>query len=307
MSSAEVRRFRRADRDQLTGLVNAHAGAVIPGMSVSVNSVLSQLEREPSEPIVDPWVVERVTLVAEQRGRVVAAAHLLRYADDAAVGECYRGSAELRWFLFWPEAPYWPDSPAAADALMDACLAQLKGWGVARPGADGALPVPGVYGVPEQWPHVRALYERFGFVHAGRIEIVLAANLADIPRAASPPVTGLSVRRSVGINGTRLAAVLDHEIVGYIEVESREDAGRRAQHSGWADIGNLHVSEPYCRQGIGSWLVGQAADWLRFGGFDRVLDYAWPEEHARLAFLYKLGFRELTHTQRGWRLTGGET
>ena len=67
MSDVRVRPFRRADRDQLTQLVNAHAEAVVPGMSVSVNTVLSSLERQPGEFIVDPWVSERVTLVAEQR------------------------------------------------------------------------------------------------------------------------------------------------------------------------------------------------------------------------------------------------
>jgi hypothetical protein len=49
MSSIEVRPFRRSDRAQLTDLVNAHAEAVVPGMSVSVNAVLSQLERDPGE------------------------------------------------------------------------------------------------------------------------------------------------------------------------------------------------------------------------------------------------------------------
>jgi hypothetical protein len=32
--SVEVRPFRRDDRDQLTELVNAHIGAVLPGVSV---------------------------------------------------------------------------------------------------------------------------------------------------------------------------------------------------------------------------------------------------------------------------------
>ena len=82
MSAIEVRPFRRGDRDQLTKLVNAHAGAVVPGMSVSVHTVLSQLEREPGEFITDPWVSDRATLVAEQGGRVAAAAHLLRYFSD---------------------------------------------------------------------------------------------------------------------------------------------------------------------------------------------------------------------------------
>jgi len=52
MSDVQVRPFRRADRDQLTQLtqlVNAHAEAVVPGMSVSVNTVLSSLERQPGE------------------------------------------------------------------------------------------------------------------------------------------------------------------------------------------------------------------------------------------------------------------
>ena len=45
MPAPEVRPFRRADSDQLTDLVNMHVAAVVPGISVSVNTVLSDLER----------------------------------------------------------------------------------------------------------------------------------------------------------------------------------------------------------------------------------------------------------------------
>ncbi|MGH9105807.1 MAG: N-acetyltransferase, partial [Acidimicrobiales bacterium] len=79
MAPFEIRPFRRSDREQLTDLVNAHVQAVVPVFSVSVNTVLSQLEREPSEFVVDPWVKKRATLVAEHRGRVGAASHLLVY------------------------------------------------------------------------------------------------------------------------------------------------------------------------------------------------------------------------------------
>ena len=96
MSDVRVRPFRRGDRDQLTHLVNAHAAAVVPGMSVSVNTVLGSLERQPGEFIEDPWVSERVTLVAEQRSRVAAAAHLLRYFPDERAGESARGAGEIR-------------------------------------------------------------------------------------------------------------------------------------------------------------------------------------------------------------------
>ena len=294
--SIEVRRFHRGDREQLAALVNAHVGAVVPGMSVSVNAVLSQLEREPGEFIVDPWVSERVTLVAEQRGRVVAAAHLLRFGADEQVGASYRDSGAVHWFLFWPEAPYWPDSAEAGEALLAACVAQLDRWGVARQYADGSLPAPGVYGVPEQWPHVRAAYERAGFVHEGRTEVVYVAAIDELPSAADAYVDGVVLRRSVGINGTRLSAVVRDEVAGFIEVETLEDAHRLARHGGWADVGNLRADDPQ----LARWLVAQAADWLRLARVDRLLDYTEPGEEERAAFLASVGFRELTRTERGW-------
>jgi hypothetical protein len=67
MSAVQVRPFRRADREQLTALVNAHIQAVVPGVTVSVNTVLSQLERDPGEFIVDPWVAERITCSGPRR------------------------------------------------------------------------------------------------------------------------------------------------------------------------------------------------------------------------------------------------
>ena len=301
MPSVEVRPFRRSDRRQLTALVNAHVQAVVPGVAVSVNTVLSQLERDPGEFIVDPWVAERATLVAQQRGRVVAAAHLLRYGAGEDVGPAYRDSAEINWLLFWPRATHWPDSAEAAAALMDASLERLRAWGGDHWHADGALPAPGVYGVPEQWPHVRALYERAGFVHDGHVEIVLLARVDELPGPAAPPLDGLALDRSVGECGTRLSARLGEECVGFIEVETNlAEGGRLAHLGGWADVGNLHVDEAYRRRGIATWLVGEAADWLRLARVERLVDYAWPEEEAMLALLGGLGFRELTRTARGW-------
>jgi ribosomal protein S18 acetylase RimI-like enzyme len=301
MSSVQVRPFRRPDREQLTALVNAHVQAVVPGVSVSVNTVMSQLERDPGEFIVDPWVAERSTLVAEQRGRVVAAAHLRRFGAGEEVGEDMRGAGEIGWLLYWPEASYWPDSTAAADALMTACVAQLRRWPVTRWYADGTLPAPGVSGLPEQWPHLRALYEQAGFVHDGHTEVVLLARVDELPRPSEPPVPGLEPGRAVGINGTRLYGRLGAELVGHIEVDTNLAEGGRLGHlGGWADVGNLHVDEAYRRRGVATWLFGQAADWLRLARVDRLLDYAWPEEEDRLALLRRLGFRELTRTARGW-------
>jgi GNAT superfamily N-acetyltransferase len=313
MSYIEVRAFRRSDREQLTELVNAHAAAVVPGLGVSVSTVLAQLERQPDEFIVGPWVSERVTLVAEQRQRVAAAAYLLRYADDERVSPSYRNTGTIQWLLFWPEAartesPYWIDGTEAAERLMAACIGQLERWGVASQSAEGELPVRGVYGVPEQWPHIRGLYERSGFRCEGQTEIVFAARVEDLLRPAEPPFPGLSVRRSVGSSGTRLSAVRDDEVIGYIEVEVFEDGERVARHGGWADIGNLFVAEAYRRRGVATWLLGRAAEWLRLAHVDRLLAYTYLEGEDATgqnydedrAFLRASPFTELTRTTRGW-------
>jgi GNAT superfamily N-acetyltransferase len=312
MPSVEVRPFRRSDREQLTRLVNAHAQAVVPGIGVSVSTVLSSLERQPGEFITDPWVSERVTLVAEQQDRIAAAAHLLRYFADERAGKAARDVGAIEWFLFWPVAPAgnpcWPDAAGAASALMASCVRQLEAWNVARQEANGELPVRGVYGVPEQWQHVSAMYERAGFCHTGHTEIVYLARIEDLPRPSQAPVAGLSATRSVGMNGTRLSAVLGKDVIGYIEVEVFEEGERLARHGGWADVGNLCVAEQYRRRGVATWLLGQAAEWLRLAQVDRLLDYAWLEGTDYLgqddtdyrAFLPAVGFRELTRTRRGW-------
>lgn len=144
MSAIKVRPFHRSDREQLTGLVNAHAGAVLPGMSASASTVLSALERQPGEFIEDPWVSERLTLVAWQGDRIAAAAHLLRYFPDERAGAAVRDAGEIHWLVFWPEAParnpHWPDATEAAEALIAACIGQLEQWGVARQHAGGNCP-----------------------------------------------------------------------------------------------------------------------------------------------------------------------
>jgi GNAT superfamily N-acetyltransferase len=229
------------------------------------------------------------------------------------VSPSYRNIGEIRWLLFWPEAPagndpYWADATPAAERLIAACIRQLDEWGVTSQEAGGELPVPGVYGIPEQWPHIRALYERAGFRHTGHTEVVYLSNVDDLPHPAEPPLPGLTSLRSVGINGTRLSAVLSGEVVGYIELEIFEEGERLSRHGRWADLGNLHVAQPRRRRGIATWLLAQAADWLRLAQVERLLDYAWLEgqddtgqgyDHYR-AFLAASGFRELTRTERGW-------
>ena len=110
----------------------------------------------------------------------------------------------------------------------------------------------------------------------------------------------MTLRRTLGINGTRFSAVLDGEEIAYIEVESLERTERLPRAGGWADIGNLHVDERYRRRSVATWLLAHAVDWLRLAHVDRLLAYALPDEEPCVRFLEHAGFRELTRTERGW-------
>ncbi|MFI9757161.1 N-acetyltransferase [Streptomyces sp. NPDC051963] len=303
MPAPTVRPFRRADRDQLTDLINAHVAAVVPGVSVSVNTVLSSLERQPDEFITDPWVRERTTLVVEQRDHVVAAAHLLRYRDDSEVGEGYRDIGEIDWFVCHPPASFRPDADDAADLLMSACLARLARWGVRARYASGEIPAPAVYGLPRNWPHIRGVYERAGFRHVGDTEVILLARVADLPDPE--PWPDVTVERTLGECGTRLTAHADGGTLGFIEVDTAlARPERQARAAGLADIGNLHDPARY-GQGLERRLLAQAADWLRLCGADRLLAYESATDTAMLDHLLAAGFRELTRTDRCWALRGG--
>ncbi|MFE0103685.1 GNAT family N-acetyltransferase [Streptomyces sp. NPDC059009] len=294
-----VRPFRRDDRDQLTELVNQHVAAVVPGVSVSVNTVLSGLERQPEEFITDPWVGERITLVAEQRRSVVAAAHLLRHRADGDVGEHFRDAGEIAWFVFRPPASFWPDSDEAARLLMSACLAQLARWRVRVRYADGGLPAPLVYGLPRNWPHIRALYEGAGFRHVGGTEVVLIARTADLPACAPRP--GVTVERTLGECGTRFTAYDDGGALGFVEVDTAlARAERHSRSAGLADIGNLHVDPAHEGAGLEGWLLAQAGEWLRLCGVDRLAAYETAGDGAAIDRLVAAGFQELTRTDRGW-------
>ncbi|WP_328429454.1 N-acetyltransferase [Streptomyces sp. NBC_00443] len=299
MPALQVRPFRRADRDQLTELINMHVAAVVPGISVSVNTVVSALERQPDEFITDPWVAERVTLFAEQREHLVAA-HLLPYRADDEVGGTYRDIGETDWFVCRPPASFLPDSDEAADLLMNACLAQPARWNVRARHTSGELPGPAVYGLPRTWPHIRALYERAGFRHVGDTEVILNARVADLP--THEPRPGETFDRTLGECGTCFTAYAEGRALGFIEVDtSLSRPERHARGTGLADMGNLHIDPTtYGEGGLEHRLLGRAADWLRLCGVDRLLACERAADGTRTDRLTSAGFRELTRTDRGW-------
>jgi hypothetical protein len=126
-STTEVVPLAPDHLDQLTELLNAHLDAVVPGFALPAAYLAERLTRDPGEAVVDPWVVRRRTLVAVERYRVVAAAHLLRYGATPDVGPAFRNVGEIAWLVAWPSAC------EAAEAVLAAGLRRLADWGAEAP------------------------------------------------------------------------------------------------------------------------------------------------------------------------------
>lgn len=293
--SVVVRPFERRDRDQLTTLVNLHVAAVIPGVVLSVNTVLSQLEREPYENIVDPWIAERHCLVAIRDEDLVAAALLHRFRSDEHVGPGYRGAGDIRWLACKL------DALDDGREVLDAALAQMVAWQVRVVGAECSFPALGCYGVPNTVPHIRGLLRDAGFGEPTRTELVLAA---DCQGLTGHHHLDLSGTRTLGLLGARFTLRRDAEEVGFIEVcDHSAEMARSSVAARWADVGNLIVPDESQLAAAMPQLLSAAAEWLLQGGITRLVDY-WAEDvdpPGYLDHLQQLGFRTLVVNERGFQ------
>jgi hypothetical protein len=212
---SHVEPFRPEHLPQLRALINCHLNAAVPGWSLPEAFIASRLERDPEEFVVDPWVVQRATLCVVERDRVVAAAQLLRYGDDAEVSDAHRAVGEIAWLVAWP--PY----KQASVELLAAAQAQLAAWAVRAQWAAGGLLVPVLSGVPDAWPHIAAVLAQAGFRPTPeRAEAVYGGELARVPAPPStPPIPGVRLRRVVGETTVRFVAVLDDRELGVCECD----------------------------------------------------------------------------------------
>ena len=271
---------------QLLELVNLHIAAVVPGWALSGAFLAEHLERDYTEPITDPWVEERTTLCAVEGGRVLAAAHLLRYGEGREVSDHYRGAGEIDWFVALPAR-----GDAAAEVLV-AVRERLATWKVKKEyGWIHGLPTVPMWGVPDSCPHVAealcaAGYRPPPYHHP---EALYGGKLEAVPMTTEPPVAGLAVGRAVGPYGTRFSAVLDGEELGFCEVvPNLTRGGTLPALRGWAELQEIWFKESWRGRGIGSHLVRHAAAWLRLAGCDRIVfNVAAPDEAAGAGRFYR--------------------
>ena len=206
---------------------------------------MSQLEREPGRGDrrslgARAGNARRDRARARVRGRPSAALRRGR----ARVNECYRNLGEIRWLVFGPQN----EGAARRAARAPACVSQRTGRSRAT-AADMSLPCPCCYGVPDCWPHLRELLVRNGFRHEGQTEVILVADVADLPAGVAVPLAGLDrcAARSAG-RGRRRAPRRPprRRAVGFADLSTDlTTAARSPRLAGWGELDSLYVSEAF--------------------------------------------------------------
>ena len=284
----------RSHLPQVLALVNSHLSTVIPGWSLTADYFWERLKSEPQEYITDPWVAERKSIVGIVKDRVCAAAHLRRYGDDTR----WKGVGDIDWIVFWP------GEREASEAVMTECRRQMNAWQVMDEQISGPLPVPACVGIPDVWPHISGLVEQFGYSANEDIdESVYGGTLNEISALGEPPVKGVTIQRDAGEFGTRFVARLDGRDIAHCEcIADLTQGGQLPALAGWAELSELATSETMRNQGVGSWVVRHAVEWLRMARCDRiVLSVARDDEKAGAGRFYKrFGWMPLVR-QKHWR------
>ena len=298
-----VQPFEPAYLPGLRALANNHLSAVVPGWALTDRALETHLYSNYAEPITDPWVTERVTLLATEGWAVLAAVHLLRYGTGEEVGEYFRGVGEILWLLSVPGR-----SEAAATVLSE--VRQVLGsWGVRREEVcSGGLPVPTFGGVPDRWPHVAETLAAAGYtVGPEHREALYGGEIARVLEPGVPPLPGLEVTRNVGRFGVRFSAGIGNQEVGHLECATDlTEGGALPAFRGWAELSELWVREDVRGRGVGGWLLGHAAGWLRLARCGRVVISVDERDEAAGAgrFYNRFGWRALARVTRSWKPPG---
>jgi GNAT superfamily N-acetyltransferase len=295
-----IRSFDVGDLPQLQALVNLHLSAAVPGWALSEVALARHLARDDRQPVTDPWVEERATVCALERYRLLAVAHLLRYARRPEIHESHAGAGSIAWFFARPE------HEAAAAAVLAAASEQFSRWHVSSVyGWETGLPVP-IWGVPDAWPHIVAALEAAGFQPdpSSRGEVLYGGAIERVPPAGDPPVPELELHRLVWPYGTRFSAVQAGEELGWCGLQTDlSNAGLSPGLAGWAWLDEFGVRPEWRNRGIGGWLVRHAIAWARLGRCDRVIIPVADANEAAGAgrFYRRFGWEVLVRERHGWR------
>ncbi len=284
--------------EDLQTLINAHLDWLYSGWALTAEFIASRLLSCPEQPILDPWVAERQTLCALDHGRLVAAAHLLRYADDVTVGHDFRNAGDVAWFLAWP------DAEEAGRELLAAVREFMQLWNVRIVYAwEAHLPVPGSSGIPDTWPHIRQMFVSSGFQPEGTKEYLFAGSLDGITPPDVNPMPAVQTRRAVVGRDALFSLWQADENIGHCECSADlTHGGLLPAFKGCAELRELVVATQWRNRGLGRWLVQNAVVWLKTAGCDRIVLSVLPSDDAQGAgrFYRRFGWDRLVTFEKGW-------
>ncbi|MBN2002222.1 MAG: GNAT family N-acetyltransferase [Anaerolineae bacterium] len=294
----DIVEFIPAHLENLRVLINAHLDLLFSGWALTAEFIASRLSSCPEQPIMDPWVAERRTLCAFDRGRLVAAAHLLRYADDAVVSHDFRNAGDIAWFLAQP------GEEDAGRELLTAARQAMRQWGVRVVYAWGTgLPVRVCSGIPNTWPHIRRLLISSGFESTADDEYIFGGSLDGVAAPDPDPVPGVQIRCSVTNWEALFSLWHENENIGHCECcADLTHNGRLPAFKGCGELRELVVATQWRNRGLGRWLVQHAVTWLRGAGCDRVIFSVIPSDDAHGAgrFYRRFGWDKLVTFEKGW-------
>lgn len=284
---------------QLQKLVNSHLSTIIPGWALPIDYIVSRLTAEPDEYIIDPWVIERRTIVVAERGSVSAAAHLFHYGNGPEVSKDYNEAGEMKWFLAWP------DAADSASALLEAVQEQMERWQVKNYYAANNLPVPLAGGLPDVWPHIGSFLERAGFYTEFRgTEAIYGGGLPGLELQSKPPVAGIRIERHVDRDGPCFKVFHGKEEAGSFSIATDlSKGGQLPALLGWGELADIQISENWRNHGLGSWVMGHVVSWLRLAGCSRVVFSVASENESLGAdrFYRRFGWNVLARLKKGWQ------
>lgn len=298
---ATIRQFQEDDLEQLQSIMNVHLGAMIPGWALPLEYIASRLVCNPDEYVTDPWVKTRRTLVAIEKDRLVGAVHLLTYREDTPSA----GLGDICWFLCWPGAQ------DAGRLLLEAACSDLLADGANEIGLGQSFPVPTAAGVADCWSHLQSVLRASGFAFIpqdGSVEIIYGGPIPEKPVVSlGPPISGLQLARRTGRSGPVFAAVFESRTVASVEFAlDLSKGGRLPAFAGWAELAAVETQAAWRNRGVGSRLLAHAVEWLRFGGYSRLVMCVEEEAEGLGAgrFYQRFGWQPLARLERGWHFPG---
>lgn len=296
----EIRAFQPQDLPQLTQLINMHISLLIPTWSLPSDLILSRLETNPDEPVIDPWVVERKTLCGFVGENLVAAAHLLRYGESELMNKSYHRRGDFAWFVFDPEFE------AEAKTFLEACHEQMKAWEVKSLSTwDSGLYIPCAVGISDNWPHIGKLFYEAGYrPKPERAEAVYTGDLHalyTLPRKNSSFL--IHRRRMDGLIRQQISLGTDK--IAYCEITTNIWRNKPALAE-WVELAEIWVRDDYHRQGIGRFLLQEVAPYLfMLNAKSIVFSVAINDERAGAgAFYQSFGWKAASRSQDAWIYEG---